>query len=218
MPGPIDLTLEHHVRVAAFEWLRREVDKRGDVLPRSILASGFDYHGTQVHLVGPKGIFKPHLLALPLSITTAPDYPYDDELEREGYLAYRYRGHDPMHHDNVGLRQCMVHGLPLVYCFGVVPGKYMVIWPAYVVGDRPDALTFKIQVDDPAHARLPDEGVSELDEGRRRYLTSITRRRLHQRSFRERVLAAYRNSCAICRLQPDPDRLEWRYERFRGAA
>jgi putative restriction endonuclease len=77
----------------------------------------------------------------------------------------------------------------------------MVIWPAYVVGDRPDALTFEIEVDDPAHARLSHQGVSELDEGRRRYLTSITRRRLHQRSFRERVLAAYGNSCAICRLQ-----------------
>ena len=30
---------------------------------------------------------------------------------------------------------------------------------------------------------------------------TIARRRLHQRAFRERVLRAYRNQCALCRLR-----------------
>jgi putative restriction endonuclease len=36
--------------------------------------------------------------------------------------------------------------------------------------------------------------------GRRAYVTAITQRRLHQQGFRERVLAAYRQCCAVCRL------------------
>jgi putative restriction endonuclease len=38
-------------------------------------------------------------------------------------------------------------------------------------------------------------------ESRRIYVTGTFRRRLHQRSFRERVLAAYRRQCALCRLR-----------------
>jgi putative restriction endonuclease len=39
------------------------------------------------------------------------------------------------------------------------------------------------------------------DEARRAYITSLVRQRLHQRGFRERVLAAYKNQCALCRLR-----------------
>jgi putative restriction endonuclease len=40
-------------------------------------------------------------------------------------------------------------------------------------------------------------------EARRAYITTLTRRRLHQQTFRLRVLRAYRESCAICRLRHD---------------
>ncbi len=43
--------------------------------------------------------------------------------------------------------------------------------------------------------------VAEGSEGRRSYLTATVRRRLHQRSFREKVLKAYRSQCAFCRLR-----------------
>lgn len=36
---------------------------------------------------------------------------------------------------------------------------------------------------------------------RRRYATRIFRQRLHQREFRERVVLAYQNHCAVCRLR-----------------
>jgi putative restriction endonuclease len=36
---------------------------------------------------------------------------------------------------------------------------------------------------------------------RRQYVTATTRLRLHQRSFRDRVLRAYQERCAICRLR-----------------
>ena len=42
---------------------------------------------------------------------------------------------------------------------------------------------------------------------RRQYATRETRQRLHQRSFRERVLQAYQDRCALCRLR-HPELLE----------
>ncbi len=38
---------------------------------------------------------------------------------------------------------------------------------------------------------------------RREYVTAIVRRRLHQRAFREKVLRAYRQQCALCRLRDE---------------
>jgi putative restriction endonuclease len=35
------------------------------------------------------------------------------------------------------------------------------------------------------------------------YVTAVVRTRLHQRGFRERVLRAYQQCCAICRLRHD---------------
>jgi putative restriction endonuclease len=44
--------------------------------------------------------------------------------------------------------------------------------------------------------------VSEAaSEARRAYLTTAVRQRLHQRGFRERVLRAYSEQCAFCRLR-----------------
>lgn len=44
------------------------------------------------------------------------------------------------------------------------------------------------------------EGASLVAEGRRQYVTQMVQRRLHQESFRWRVLRAYRECCAVCRL------------------
>ena len=129
---------------------------------------------------------------------------HTDALGPDNLLRYRYRGTDPWHRDNVGLRIAMQRRLPLAYFNGVVPGRYLVMWPVYVIGDYPDALAFSIAVDDVSQldlysqARQPDSGVAEA---RREYVTSLARRRLHQGAFRERVLRAYRHQCAFCRLR-----------------
>lgn len=196
------------VRVVAFRWLQEKVDALGDVLPYRTLREGFDFGGERVPVVGPQGIFKPRILSeLPLSITTAPDGPYDDSFTAEGLLAYRYRGTDPRHRDNVGLRSAMQRGLPLIYFHGVATGQYLAVWPVFVVGDDPTSLTFKVAADD---LRMGDPsswiagGVQpeahDVD-ARRIYITATVRVRLHQRGFRERVLAAYHNQCALCRLR-----------------
>ena len=204
-----DRTHDARVRAAAFDWLAQQVAMHGDVLSRAILAEGFTFGGLRVPLVGPQGIFKPKVLRqVPLSITTAPEGPYDDAFGPGGLLRYRYRGTDPDHPDNRGLRLAMEQRLPLIYLHGVMPNRYVPAWPVFVVGDDPVNLAFSVAVDDAAHLRLEagaGEAASVLhDDGesaRRAYVTSAVRVRLHQRAFRERVLEAYRRQCAFCQLR-----------------
>lgn len=42
-----------------------------------------------------------------------------------------------MHRDNVGLRKAYQNGIPLIYFQGIIPGKYMAVWPVYIAGDDP---------------------------------------------------------------------------------
>lgn len=200
----IDLDLQ--VRTHAFAWLSQQVSALGDVLPRALLQQGFEFQGERIPLVAPQGIFKPRVLDLPLSITTVAQGPYDDFLGHDGFLTYRYRGTDPQHRDNVGLRQVMELGRPLVYLWGMGPGKYMATWPVYVIGDDPQALRFKVTLDEPGAvfdraAAEPGRRIAELSDPRHGYMTGTIKVRLHQRAFRERVLDAYRSQCAFCRLR-----------------
>ena len=111
--------LDARLRVAAFNWLSNQVLIHGETLPRKVLADGFDYQGRRVPLLGPQGIFKPALMEIPLSITTSPNGPYDDAFGSDGLLRYRYRGIEPSHRDNRGLRFAMEERLPLVYFHGL---------------------------------------------------------------------------------------------------
>lgn len=194
---------DHLVRTQVFSFLGELADRYGDVLPIEPLRQGINFHGHRVPLLGPKGIFKPKILDLPISITTAPNSPYDDSFTEDNLVRYRYRGTDPYHPDNVGLRELMMHRKPLVYFHGIVPGRYVATWPAFVVGDDPNGLAVIIAVDD--RAALSEQVVlGTHDDGadaRRRYVTAAVKVRLHQRLFRERVLAAYRDQCALCRLR-----------------
>ena len=203
------------VRAAAFRFLAEQTLIHGpDGLPWKVLEGGFDFEGVRVPLFvrGP-GIFKPAILDLPLSMTTAPQVegrarPYEDELSEGGRILYRYRGTDPMHRDNVGLRRAMEAKLPLVYLFGLVPGLYLPTWPAIIVDDDPGRLTFTVQVD---HDNAAVGGAGETDEVdwpedssveiRRAYYTGAVKRRAHQQEFRQRVLRAYRGQCSVCRLK-----------------
>ena len=204
----MDINIDQRVRVAAFDWLSNQIKVHGDVIPRTVLAKGFEFEGKRVPLIGPQGIFKPQLLPeIPLSITTVPSGPYDDSFSEDNFLLYRYRGTDPHHRDNAGLRRAMFKGTPLIYLHGIVPGKYLAIWPVFIVGDYPDELTFKVSVDDLSYIKSSElhagtQTISEdASEARRAYITSTVRQRLHQRGFRERVLHAYRQQCACCRLR-----------------
>ncbi len=203
-----DADLDGRVRARAFEFLRQQRDLHGEVLSHSVLSQGFVFDGRRVPLLGPQGIFKPAVLAeMPLSIMTKAVVegvtpPYDDSLGADGFLRYRYRGTDPAHRDNVALRLAMHQGVPLVYLFGVTPGRYMPVWPVFIVRDHPEDLAFSVAVDAPYMPVLSDPRPDlQSLEARRAYVTAVTQRRVHQQGFRERVLQAYQTQCAICRLR-----------------
>ena len=199
------------IRIRAFEFLDALRDRHGDAVPRDELVRGFEFRGERVPLMGPQGIFKPRILRdAPLSITTAPiqegkPRPYEDEVGKDGLIRYRYRGTDPQHHENVGLRRAMADRIPLIYFVGLVPGRYAAEYPAFIVGDDPSTLSFSVAVDEAKSIAVPGPIVSDdLELARRTYLTSAAQRRLHQQGFRERVLAAYEQCCAVCRLRHRP--------------
>lgn len=205
---------DHSVRLAAFRFLEEQVALSGDegALLRTVLLRGFTYDGQRVPLLGPQGIFKPRILrSMPLSITTAPvvhgeQRAYDDTFGADGLLRYKYRGTNPDHHENVGLRLAMQNQAMLVYFHGIVPGLYAAEWPVFIVGDDRAGLTFTVSVDERRFASLgsvaPADDV-DPSEIRRRYATRVFRQRLHQTEFRERVVRAYQHHCAICRLKRD---------------
>jgi putative restriction endonuclease len=201
------MDIDLQVRLAAFNWLSEQVNMHGDVLARDLLLQGFEFQGQRVPLVAPNGIFKPKILRLPLSITTTVKGPYDDNyFEKDGFLQYRYRGDNPNHVDNVGLRKVFELNLPLIYLHGLQPGRYLAVYPVYIVGDDPGTLTFTVSVDDPLPTYAYSESnisrqTAEMSDARHAYITATVKVRLQQRSFREKVLDAYRSQCAFCRLK-----------------
>jgi putative restriction endonuclease len=197
------------IRQAAFAWLTEQVALHGDVISREALARGFVFEGERIPLVSPQGIFKPQRMELPLTITTVAEGPYADTLGPDQLLNYKYRGTDPNHRDNVGLRDALARRVPLVYFHGLVPGKYLPLWPVFIVGDDRESLAFTVALDDEAALQklvqpfvLSDSSDVETPI-RRGYLTAIAKVRIHQQAFRERVISAYQQQCALCRLKHD---------------
>lgn len=201
--------MEEQIRLHAFKWIQEQVERHGDVLPRTLLEKGFIFGNERITLVGPQGIWKPKVFkSIPLSITTVVDGPYNDLLDKEGLIQYRYRGTDINHRDNVGLREAMQKQVPLIYFFGITKGKYLVVWPVFIINDNPENLSFTVAVDEEGQVEqyinkqnINPNLIGDSAYYKRCYLTSTVKQRLHQRSFRERVLAAYKDQCAFCRLR-----------------
>ncbi len=173
------------------------------------MTAGFDFEGDRVPFaLRARGIWKPALLGrdgAALSITTASirrgvTPRYDDQIgSDDNWFEYRYQGNDPQASDNRAVRRAHILGRPLIYFYGVGSGLYEAVVPVYVVGDEPSRLTFKIAADatsvgDP---RLMQGGA---EAPLKAYATSAAKRRLHQHRFRELVVAAYGESCTVCRL------------------
>jgi putative restriction endonuclease len=96
----------------------------------------------------------------------------------------------------------MVRQSPLVYLYGITPGRYLPVWPVFVVGEDRAGHAFRVAVDTAETAiDLDPNRPATVSEIRRRYVTAQVHVRVHQVAFRERVLAAYREQCAVCRLR-----------------
>lgn len=188
------------IRLAAFEWLNHQREIYGDVLDYKLLLQGFLYHGQKVALVNQQGIFKPRVCNYPLTVLTSWRDPYSDSFDDGDFLNYKYRGTNPDHPDNKGLRDLMHQKLPLIYLFGEAKGKYIPIYPVYIQYDSPKDLTFLMQADNLqniSHERVADSQQDIV----KAYVTRLVRTRVHQQVFRDKVITAYREQCALCRIR-----------------
>jgi putative restriction endonuclease len=199
----MDEQFEKEVRTAAINHVQRLSSVFADIIPGVELNKGFEYRGEIYHLKSQQGIFKPRQLDLPLTITTSYDGPYEDDIGDE-FLTYKYRGYDQSyydHCDNVGLRKLINTGLPLIYFHGVEKGKYVAVYPVYIVDDNPDRMEFTVAADDIRTIFETSFQDPAGESGRRQYVTREVKLRLHQSGFRARIMKAYNEQCAICRLK-----------------
>ncbi len=199
--GEFDISLRA-AAMAFLDRLRRE--GRGSVSSHEL--QGFEFGGTPFRLMAPQqGIWKPRQLDVALSIRTVhsprPDArPYDDAPGPDGRLRYKWRGQDRDHADNSALRRAMELQRPLIWFWGVAPATYLPIYPVFLVGEEPAMQQFVISLEEDELDLVPQEDITLLPI-RRRYAVRIVQQRLHQPLFRERVLLAYEDRCALCRLR-----------------
>ena len=199
--------MDELIRTAAFKWVEKQVSLHGGYIPRKLLDQGLEFQGKRITLTGPQGIWKPAFMELPISIYSRPDGLYPDFMMENGFLVYRYRGTNPNHKDNVGLRTAMQRQIPLIYFYRVETGKCLAEWPVYIEEDHPEELAFIVSIG--LHNTVYKE--QALHQGQlflesedplyRRYATAEALHRLHQAEFRVRVLSAYKEQCAFCRLR-----------------
>jgi putative restriction endonuclease len=204
------VTDEHDtlVRMAAFERVH-ELTAAGGLSPSRALDDGFIFGGQRIPLYNPRrGIFKPAAMRFLLSIKTV--FPkrgnrvwYDDqrEVHRQIYegdelVDYSFMGDDPEAADNRNLRAACEQQIPLIYFLGVSPGLYQVVAPVFVADIDRAGLRARIAFAMPDQAS-PEAPATPIE---RRYALRAVKQRLHQASFREAVITAYQNRCALSGL------------------
>lgn len=200
------------IRAAAFRQVRRLLETR-DHLESADLQAGFQFDGERVPFINPqRGIFKPRKMEALLSIRTV--FPrsdarvwYDDQrevhsqiFESEESVDYSFMGTDANAADNRWLREAMERQVPIIYFLGIAPGKYDGLIPTFVTGWDATRSKAKISFSDPFSKNLPK---APTEEAERRYALRLVKQRLHQATFRQAVIAAYRGRCALSGL-PEP--------------
>lgn len=192
---------EHLVRDAMFRHLDALMATSAYGSLRSADVNTFTYEGRSLRLIVQSGIWKPASLSAALTVRTTytpPNQspPYVDGMGSEGLVRYKYRGTDPDHPDNRSLREAMVRELPLAYFVGVASGIYVARYPVWLRFEDPARHEFAMALEE--DQRFVD--LSALSPDKRHYVERMTTVRLHQPVFRARVLWAYAERCAMCRL------------------
>lgn len=207
--------MDDEIRNAAFATIRHLMATRPH-LASDDLKTGFQFQGQRLPFINQQqGIFKPRQMQYLLSIRTV--YPrsgrkvwYDDQRQVHQQI---YDGHDvidyafmkdnPESFQNRWLREAMEHRVPVIYFLGIAPGIYEPVFPTYIVNWDPVALkagiAFGLDVTQVANSKR-DELDPVLD---RRYALREVKQRLHQATFREAVIHAYNQRCALSGL-PEP--------------
>lgn len=195
------------LREDAITWLKVRTNDGQYPLTRDDIKD-YRFQGEPFALIPTQqGIRKPKGFEAALSFQTVyrspgANRPYEDEMGPDGLLRYAWRGDDPVHPENVGLRRAMEWRLPLIWFVGVAmsPSRFQVVTPVFILGEEREHHRFLLA---PLNAEdLSPEMVdgSPLEATVKRYLKRETTIRLHQPVFRSTVLVAYENHCAVCNL------------------
>ena len=168
------------------------------------LAQGFNFRGRRIPFLSTqKGIYRAAAQSGPAALSifqTSWKSPYGDAETETGYR-YAYRSGSIDQPDNRALRAAFTLAVPLVHFVATRPNYYKPIYPCFVTED--DAVGRWVIVS-------PGKMVGPLDELEpvivedpleRQYVFRETRVRIHQARFRARVVPAYGDRCAICRLR-----------------
>jgi putative restriction endonuclease len=197
------------IRIAAFREVRRLADVNGDLTGRD-LRTGFQFEGQRIPLINPqRGIFKPTQMRFLLSIRTVYPRPgarvwYDDQrqvhrqiYEGEEAVDYAFMGQNADAAENRWLREAMQNAVPFIYFLGIAPGVYRALIPTFVIDWNPTSLKARIafRAEEEAELGVPQTAVE------RRYALRQVQQRLHQATFREAVITAYRGRCALSGLR-----------------
>jgi putative restriction endonuclease len=124
--------------------------------------------------------------------------------EGDDVVDYAFMGTDPNSPDHRWLRDAMEQQIPIIYFLGTSPGRYQPVIPTFIVGWHPERLRVELAFGAIVGARAQAALPAALE---RRYALREVKARLHQASFRDAVLAAYRGRCAISHL-PEPRLLD----------
>jgi len=211
---------ETRIRLEGIHYVRG-LRERWVAVPASELQH-FTTGGRRVFLKGQQGIFKPAELTEPLSITSTLDSPYNDDPIEGSRVLYDFLP-SSREFENVGLKRCAEAELPLIYFLQVKrrPGpEYVIFAPVFVVGWDDSTRRFLIDLSEqrpgevvsPAplarQLMLPairtPESPMEIAALSRSYVITEVQRRLYEARFRNQVLDAYRDRCAVCVLRVRP--------------
>ena len=197
-------------REAVFAWIRAR-QLHTPFFTRDDL-SKFEYQGQRHRLIGPfTGIWKIKALsdsAIAFSTAYVPDggkRPYEDGEGPDGLQRYKWRGTDHNQSDNRALRRAMERHLPLLWLVGIghVPGTTQQLFdarfPVFLIGEEPSEHQFVVALEEDQKI-LPSGEPVAVQEIVKRYNERIVKARYHQPLFRARVIHAYEERCAVCRL------------------
>ncbi|MDO8291198.1 MAG: HNH endonuclease [Parvibaculum sp.] len=182
----------------------------GDDIPWSVIAEGIQINGEKVHIANKaRGIFKPKQMDRGLlSIkTTEPRTGriniYQDTETSDRFYRYSLQRGDPKQGGNKHLWEAYEDRSPFIYFHAVAEGVYKAIWPCFVSNMFPGEgyCSVIVGVQTPLSIEKPKAVIYEIPAAPdRAYAIRESRVRLFQATFRENVLRAYENRCAISGL------------------
>ncbi|WP_196802845.1 HNH endonuclease [Cryocola sp. 340MFSha3.1] len=148
------------------------------------------------------GIWNPTGFDSTLSITRTLKGPYGDSPDGavQKYSYERLPDRPLNSGRNLKLRAAAASGVPLIFFQEIRPSFYLPRYPVFIVEDDPYAGYVDVAFDE--SLTLFGDPLRFTTE-QRRYAERMVQVRLHQKSFRSRVLHAYGARCAVCTLAHD---------------